>query len=138
MNIRMKAITAFALMGLAIAGCRSLTPVQNVTAAQFAGEANTALTLEDYEKAIIRAGSERNWRFTPAGPGKLVGKVNVRGKHSATVNITFDTETYSIEYVDSDNLKYDPETNSIHPNYNQWIMLLDNDIQSEIQRLRST
>ena len=131
---------ALLLIALAVAGCRPLQPVANIEnsaygSAEFAS--SKRLGLVDYEKAIIRAGSSRNWVFERVGPGHLVGTVDVRGKHRAVVDIFFDTETYSISYKDSQNLKYNAEENSIHPNYNSWVQLLETEIKAEIQRLRA-
>ncbi|MEX0759016.1 MAG: hypothetical protein WD100_05505 [Tistlia sp.] len=124
----------------ALAGCRATVPVKNVDGAVYGpitASPGTQLTLDDYERAIIRAGSERNWIFERAGPGHLVGTNNVRGKHTAVVDVTFDTESFSIDYKDSSNLKWDSSKRTIHPNYNAWVDLLKADIQAEIQRMRS-
>jgi hypothetical protein len=123
---------------LALVGCRGTVPIENVSNAPYGLASYTAdepLTLEDYEQAIVRAGSKRNWVFERVGPGHLVATNVVRGKHTAVVDITFDTESFSIDYKDSRNLKYDPSTQTIHPNYNAWVDLLKVDIQTEIQIL---
>jgi len=123
---------------LMLAACRPLAPVVNVNNASYGSYANTALTLDDYERAIVRAGTKRNWVFNRLGPGHLEGRTTVRGKHSATVDVLFNTQTYSINYKSSQNLKYDAAKGEIHPNYNSWITLLDNDIKAEIQRMQAT
>lgn len=123
---------------LAVAGCRA-APLYNATDLTFAQPATQAtLSLEDYKKAIIRAGAKRNWSFEEAGPGHLIGSVAVRAKHFATVDVTFDTEQFSITYNNSRNLNYNAGRNEIHPNYNTWVKNLQKDIQAEITRLKAS
>ena len=126
------------LAAIALAGCRGTVPVENVHNAAYgvaAYSSSQPLTLEDYEQAIVRAGTQRDWVFERVGPGHLVGTNVVRGKHTAIVDVTFNTETFSIDYKDSKNLKWNPSTQEIHPNYNAWIGLLKTDIQTEIQKV---
>ncbi len=122
-----------------IAGCRSIK-ISNIESRTYAASGaaySSNLSLEDYEKAIIRAGSKRNWVFRHVTPGQLEGAVTIRGKHTAVVDVFFDTSEFSIIYKDSQNLNFDADKGAIHPNYNSWVKLLGADIQSEIQLLRS-
>ncbi|MEA3192336.1 MAG: hypothetical protein QOD26_669 [Betaproteobacteria bacterium] len=72
-------------------------------------------------EAIIAAGRMRNWQVVESGPGQLVAKLRVRGKHDAEVGITYSPEHYSVTYRSSENLSYDAAGPSIHPNYNRWV-----------------
>lgn len=120
-----------------VAGCRT-APLYNVVDQSYAQPPVAAApTLEDYKKAIIRGGAKRGWSFDEAGRGHLIGTVAVRGKHFATVDVTFDTEAFSITYNTSRNLNHDPGTNEIHPNYNSWVRLLQQDIQAEVTRIKA-
>lgn len=132
-------ITVLAICAaLAVAGCRA-TPLQNVVDASYGATASArALSLGDYRKAIIRAGAKRKWVFTDVAPGHLVGNVNVRGKHQATVDVFFDTEQFSIRHQSSRNLNFNAENQTIHPNFNTWLRNLETDIRTEIQILRAT
>jgi hypothetical protein len=135
------ALPAMIVATLAVAGCRPLSPVNNISNASYGDSiyaSTNVLSLDDYERAIVRAGSNRGWQFTRVAPGQLRGTVDVRGKHQASVDVTFTTQTYSINYAGSENLKYDAATNSIHPSYNSWVKLLDGEIQAEIQRLQAS
>ena len=131
----------FIVVALALVGCRPSVPVTDLSNIQYSTvgyQSGKVLTLDDYERAIVRAGSNRGWQFTTISPGLLEGKLDVRGRHFATIEIPFTTESYSIKYKASEGLNYDASTNQIHPNYNNWITHLDGDIKSEIQRLRAS
>jgi hypothetical protein len=127
------------LAAVAVAGCRA-EPVYNATDIAYAPAATVtrSLTSTDYKNAIIRAGAERGWTFQDAGPGHLVGNLAVRGKHFATVDVFYDTESFTINYKESRNLEYDPATRQIHPNYNSWVQNLQQDIQAEVTRLETS
>ena len=133
-------VRGFLLVSLiAVAGCR-VAPLYNASGVAFAqpAVAPKALDLSDYRNAIIRAGANRGWTFEDAGPGHLVGKVAVRNKHFATIDVTFDRESFSIAHQSSQNLRYDAANNQIHPNYNSWIRLLEKEIQLEITRIKAS
>jgi hypothetical protein len=125
---------------LALAGCRT-APLYDASGVAFTTPPTSVkrvLTMDDYKDAIIRGGAKRSWTFEDGGPGHLIGTVNVRGKHSATVDIVFDTESFSITHKASRNLNYDASTRTIHPNYNSWVHLLESEIQSEITQMKAS
>lgn len=132
-------ITAL-VAALALTGCKTMQPVSNVSNAPYgsAYQNPRILSMSDYERAIVSAATGRGWRMQSVAPGLLRGDITVRGRHSATIEIPFNTQTYSINYISSDGLKYDPSAGTIHPNYNQWIRVLDSDIKKEIQILQAS
>jgi hypothetical protein len=114
-------------------------PVYNATDVAYSpAVATTSLSRADYKNAIIRAGTQRGWTFQDAGPGHLIGNLAVRGKHFATVDVLYDTESFTINYRDSRNLEYDPATRQIHPNYNSWVQNLQQEIQAEVTRMETS
>lgn len=124
---------------LLIAGCRA-APIYNAEDVSYASpRVSTAQTLDqsDYQDAIVRAGARRGWTFREEGPGHLAGSVAVRNKHFATVDVYFDRDKFSIVYRSSQNLNYDPTLKEIHPNYNSWVSLLEQDIQKEITLMQA-
>ena len=135
-----RSIAVLLLIGaVAVTGCRA-EPIYNPTDIAYAPAVTTTQSLSraDYKNAIIRAGTERGWTFQDAGPGHLVGNLAVRGKHFATVDVFYDTESFTINYRDSQNLDYDPATGAIHSNYNSWVTNLQQDIQAEVARLETS
>lgn len=128
----MKFRTSLVLAGIAVAvlgGCRS-AGIYNVSAAPVV--ANKTVSMEDVQKAIVRAGVGLGWQMKPMEPGLIVGTLNLR-THMAMVNIKYDTKTYSITYKDSNNLDYSGD--SIHKNYNGWIQNLDSGIRSQLSNM---
>ncbi len=127
------------IAALALAGCRA-APLYSPSDIAFAEPPTTVtkvLTTEDYKNAIIRGGAKRGWTFQEEEPGHLIGDVAVRNKHFATVDIYFDTESFSISYKSSQNLNYNAGRNKIHPNYNSWIQNLQGEIQAEITQMNA-
>jgi hypothetical protein len=109
---------------LALGACRS-APVRNVTDAPI----SSGKSMQQVEQAIVEAGRTLGWQMSPQGPGKITGNLALR-THRATVDVTYNTKSYSITYKDSDNLHYDGH--SIHSNYNGWIENLDRAIRARL------
>jgi hypothetical protein len=112
-------------------GCRGGGPIYNVKDAPINTTAGHAPTLEQVTKAIVQGGVGLTWSMTVVTPGHIIGKLNVRS-HTAVVDITYNTKTYSITYKDSTNLKYDADKQTIHENYRPWIQNLDNNIRNRL------
>jgi hypothetical protein len=115
---------------LLIVGCTG-QPVVQVAEAPISAN-KPAVTMDDVNKAIVRAGTTLGWRLQTVSPGKIVGTLNLR-EHVAVVDIAYDTKTYSITYKDSRNLDYKGAT--IHRNYNGWVQNLDKSIRAQLMTL---
>jgi len=129
------AVRMLVVMTAAVAllvGCRS-APVKDVINEPVVVTGEKQATLQDVEKAIVRAGATLGWRMRSVEPGVMEGVLNVRGKHTAIVDITYDTRTYNIKYRDSSNLDYDGT--NIHSNYNLWVETLSHGIQAQLVNL---
>lgn len=86
---------------------------------------------EDKIFEAIKIGAlSRSWMVKKIDNGLVEAKINVRNKHFAVVHITYDSNSYSINYVSSENLKSDGE--SIHGKYNSWIINLKNAIDYQL------
>jgi hypothetical protein len=122
------AIVAFVLLAAFGAG----TPIVNIQSAAI--PPNPSATMENIGKAILRAGQTLGWQITPMGPGKAEGVLVLR-RHRAVVDITYDTNSFSIHYKDSVNLDYDAQDKTIHSNYNGWIRNLEKAIRAQVSVL---
>jgi hypothetical protein len=110
-----------------LVGCGT-APVRNVDSAMIASETSIA----NVEKAIVRAGSGLGWMMSKKADGHIVGKLALR-KHLAVIDVTFNKSSYSIEYVNSENLDY--SGGKIHTNYNGWIENLEKAINIQLSIL---
>lgn len=89
------------------------------------------LDLQTIGNAIVDGCAVRNWVAKEVEPGHMQCQLYLR-THMAKVDIRYDTETFSITYADSENLKYDAEKRRIHRNYNSWVQNLNGDIRNEL------
>jgi len=118
----------FFLLGvLLIVGCRAAVPVYNVSSAPVT--TNKPASIDEIEKAIIRAGVGLGWQMVSRGKGKVEGTLVLR-EHRAVVDIDYDAKNFNIKYKDSTKLDYDGE--KIHPNYNSWVQNLDRAIRAQL------
>lgn len=130
MKFKSLSIFLLSLSFVLITGCRGYA-VYNVKQAPISTQSES-YTLSDVEKAIIDAGSSLSWRMKKTIPGQIIATINVR-RHMAQVEITYNKRNYTIEYKDSENLKY--KGTSIHGKYNQWIRNLDKRIGSYLAKI---
>ena len=114
-----------------VTGCRGAGQIYNVKEAPIATSAGKELTLDQVGKAIIDAGIGLKWIMVVTKPGQIVATQNARS-HTAIVDISYDTKTYSMTYKDSVNLNYNAEKQTIHEAYSGWIRNLDNAIKGRL------
>jgi hypothetical protein len=117
-------------MPLAVGGCATGEPIENVSDAPVVAAAGKNLTRSDVAVAIQRAGRSIGWQLIAEGPGVFTGRLQLRG-HLAVVEIEYDSKAYSIRYRDSANL--DAKDGQIHKAYNHWVENLDQAIRAELR-----
>jgi hypothetical protein len=127
---KLKNMLGMALMATALAATpawavKHITPTHTNIAAVI----GHSVTANDISKAFRNCTASRGWRFSSNGPGKLIGKLNVRSKHFVEVDVAYNSAAYTITYRNSTNMKYDPARNTIHKRYISWVENLDNDVQ---------
>ena len=88
------------------------------------------MSIDEVKEAIIAGCKVKGWAPVLVESDRFEASIYVR-THFAKVVIPFDQSTYSIRYLDSQNLDYDPEKRKIHRNYNKWVILLSEAIQRE-------
>lgn len=115
-----KWFTAIAVVG-ALAGCARTAPIDQVHTSVSAGH-----TQDQVKTAILKAGIQRQWVMSEAGPGVIKARQQTRD-HVAEVRITYTATSYDIKYDSSLNLQ--ASGGKIHKNYNRWVRNLDKDIQ---------
>ena len=126
-----RALLAFILLGfVGISGC--LAPLVNVTDSAVTTGSERSASIKELGEAVVKASGSLGWRMQRITAGHIVGTLFLRSQMAA-VDITFNEDTYSINYKNSSNLKYNGE--EIHRNYNGWIKMLDDAINREFSLL---
>jgi len=92
-------------------------------------------TIEEIGRGIVAGCARRMWQCSITRPGEIRAVLLVR-QHMAEARIDYDTKTLSVTYVDSRELRYDPEKNEIHRKYNLWVTNLIGDINAAIAAMR--
>lgn len=129
MFTRLSRVALVLVAVVSMAACRT-SSVYNVVDAPVTISTTTAsVQAADVRNAIVRAGAALGWQMKDDGPGRIVGTLHLRD-HMAQVVITYSVQSYSINYLNSQNLKYDG--GSIHSNYNGWIQRLDGQIRANL------
>ena len=113
---------------------RGTVPVMNVENMEATNLGDKPLTAEQVSKAVSSALSARGWSAQKA-EGNKIRATYTRGSHSATISVTYTAKAYSIQYLDSSNLKYsqDKGAGTIHPTYNSWIKNLKTGIDTNLR-----
>jgi hypothetical protein len=150
------------LVGLLMALCathafaRSSVPIVNFDNVGIVTSSGKKLDNEQVRQVITKAAAVHEWTIKPIGDNKVLAVVDVRGKHTATVEITWTPEAFNIHYKSSVNLNYEekafgspaqyrsersnveagpaadrPLVPAIHPHYNKWVETLKQDISKE-------
>jgi hypothetical protein len=117
-------LAALALGALALGGCTSAR-VLNIQDAPIGASAQG----QDAGPAIELALTRRGWQVTDRRPGAVDAAIDVR-QHHAEITVSYDADSFSIDYRDSRGLEY--RNGSIHRNYNRWISRLDNNIRTSL------
>lgn len=94
--------------------------------------AGKAFTLKDVRKAVLSGAMFHHWQMESETPGKIRIKLDGRRDRAVLVmEVVYDTKSYSIKYVSSENLKYDGH--SIHPSYARWMKNLTDAIDMQLK-----
>lgn len=89
--------------------------------------ASSHATLEQVGRTIITASAYQGWQPKIAGPGRIIATRHHAGR-MAKISISYTTDSFTIDYLDSDNMGY--TGNSVSSTYSDWI----DDLRSEIKR----
>jgi hypothetical protein len=113
-------------------GCATSQPIQNIVDRPVPANVDgSARALDEVRAAIIKGCEAKKWSAVMDGEARTKCSILVRGRHYAEVIIPYSSSAYSIYYSDSRVLDYDEKDQSIHRNYNKWVILLSQAIQSQ-------
>jgi hypothetical protein len=126
---------AFVLM-LIPTVANAATPIQDVVDAPVPIRPDGGrYSIDDVRAAIIKGSQTQLWTAEIAGDRTIRAKLNVKNKHFAIVEIPYSESSYSIIYVSSENLQYNPSRRTIHRNYNGWVLQLSTLIKEQFNSL---
>lgn len=115
-----------------IVGCGpSILPVYRLQNEPFVG---SVMTMERSEDRILDALHYRRWSIDDVAPGVITASLFKRDKktdeikYGAVIRISYDENSYSIEHVESKDMRYDSEAGIIHNTYNRWVNNLRADL----------
>ena len=132
--------TVALLFSLAVSSpvlARASVVIEDLPSNPAAAASGKLLTQDDVKRTIQIAAMLKNWSIEDKGQGAILATLNVRGKHTIMVNITYTASSYSFTYNNSVNMNYtqDGGQGVIHPNYNKWVQDLRKAIQIELLKL---
>ena len=87
------------------------------------------------KRAILKACNDRKWVVSEKGAGEMIAVLSSGNRYSLAVLIKYSNEGYSIEYSDSEGMKYNAVKNTIHSSYGRWVNTLNKDINANINSL---
>ncbi|MBF8292959.1 MAG: hypothetical protein HW392_1786 [Steroidobacteraceae bacterium] len=114
-----------------LAGISRDEPIQNPTNIPISWNADGKPTMERIQRAMIAGCAQRGWQCQATKPGEIRAVLHVR-QHMAEALIAFNTESFSISYLNSSELRYNATKKTIHRKYNLWVVNLISDINSTI------
>lgn len=118
-------VSAFLGLGLvfAVTGCGKGAKIYDVPQQPIVEKK----TQDEVYKAIMNGAISRGWEARKVSEG-LVEATYAKRNFSVTVDIKYTATSYDIEYKESEGLKYDEESQTIHKNYNSWVKNLKQSI----------
>jgi len=134
MNRRSLVLIILASLGLAAtaaAGGRPI-PMREILDAPVPWPAGKEGSLEQVQRAVFAGLAAKGWVGTLAGPGKAHAYIQ-KPDWRCEIDVTFNTHSYSITYSNSDHLDYNAEKHEIHRNFNRWLLLLQQAIDTSLQ-----
>jgi hypothetical protein len=106
-------------------------PIQNRSNIPISWNAEAKPSVERIQRAIIAGCAQRGWQCQAIKPGEIRAVLHLR-QHMAEALIAFDTQIFSVSYVNSTELRYNAAKNTIHRKYNLWVANLIMDINGAI------
>lgn len=114
---------------LAFTGCSLMKPKYTVDMESEPVALYRPVGMEKVKAAIAKAASGRDWVVIGEEVGLTRLLLDARRKHEVVVDVSYTADSFSIKYVSSKNVNYDPATKGIHKKYVQWVRNLKKDIR---------
>lgn len=136
--VRALVIVGAVLAASAAHAQRSAVPIVDRPDVPALAGSGKALSQEALKQAIITGGASgpRKWNIVPDGDGKTLKATYMVRAHTVVVHIVPGSNSYSVKYADSNNMKYGVAGGKpmIHPFYNDWVDQLIRSIDFEVKK----
>ncbi len=126
-------IVTVLITGAVLGGCsKSYPSLYEVKGETF--QSNQERTMASAEDAILDALRFRRWSVDEKKPGEIIASLYKYDKetqertYGAVIKISYNENSYNIEYVDSNRMRYNAEEGTIHNTYNRWVNNLRADL----------
>lgn len=124
-------LAAMAIVAL-LAGCQRAEPILAVSQQPVPQGLMQKLAPGGYDKLYAEAALSKGWRPEQVEPGRIRASITIRGTHSLTVDIVYNSAIYDIGVVSSENLNQ--ADGKIHPAANTAIRGLRDAIDAALSR----
>lgn len=124
-----KFVWSWLFFSLLLSGC--ITPPLTEFSARIPDDHKKTST--EVRQAIMIAMAEEDWSATEIVPGVFEANKHA-GLQSVSVFIAYGYEGFSIEYANSTNMQYNPETETISVTYKKWVYSLYSSIQYQLRQ----
>jgi hypothetical protein len=115
---------------LAVGACQRIQPIYSVQG-HAVPTASAILAPDQVMQLIVSAAQSKGWTIDPINPTQVRATQKWR-THSATVIISTDGKTYSINFDGSTNLSQ--SGGIVHREYNERVRALENEIDRRLQQ----
>jgi len=115
-------------VGLILIGCSKLIKIQT-----YDFDINETVSQEQVRDAILTGCEKRHWLAKEKDENTISAKLLTNGTHEVYVDIIYNTSSYKIVYVNSNNLNATKD--KIHKAYAKWITYLHKSINAELFKI---
>ena len=129
MTISLKTLSAIMITTVLLVGCSHLKPIHNVHVDKIPNIASTHLTSDEIGHIIAEAAVKKGWVIDNSAPGRIVCTKHWK-QFSATSEITYSTNGYDIQLVNSTNLGQ--SDGKIHHQYNSYVIALQKEMDKKL------
>ena len=112
-----------------ISSCIRFQPIQKPQTQQIPSN----LSSKQIDTIIKSSCIKRGWSVKEKDSNTIIANYVKNSFYSATIQIDHSNKQYTIKYLKSKNLLNDDGT--IHRNYNKWVILLNQDIRNNLNKL---
>lgn len=110
-----------------LAGCSTSAPLLTSTQTL---DTHKSFSNQQMQTAIYQSLQRYGWQMDSDDGSSIVAHYNKQERHVAVIRIDYSANSFSIRHQLSRGLNYNAQRNTIHRNYNRWILNLEQDIRS--------